>query len=161
VLKTSPVRVELPLDNLKELWPEKLRGTRIAALLHPASVLAARATTRLSGRFIFACVPVKNTSSTCSCSIGRIRLTAFQSKGRCSIRSTNRLLACILFQCGMGARGDLFRLAAFFGPQHGFLGQTQDNMVEWQSLPQMSPVDLAVEWMGSRDVVRSNGDCPG
>src|SRR6516162_11936420 len=29
--------------------------------------------------------------------------------------------------------GDLFYLAAFFGPQHGFLGQTQDNMVEWQS----------------------------
>ncbi|HWX15053.1 MAG TPA: DUF1343 domain-containing protein [Chthoniobacterales bacterium] len=29
--------------------------------------------------------------------------------------------------------GDLFRIAAFFGPQHGFLGQTQDNMVEWQS----------------------------
>ena len=29
--------------------------------------------------------------------------------------------------------GDLFRLAAFFGPQHGFLGQTQDNMVEWKS----------------------------
>jgi uncharacterized protein YbbC (DUF1343 family) len=29
--------------------------------------------------------------------------------------------------------GDLFRLAAFFGPQHGFLGQTQDNMVEWES----------------------------
>jgi len=28
---------------------------------------------------------------------------------------------------------DLFRLAAFFGPQHGFLGQTQDNMVEWES----------------------------
>jgi uncharacterized protein YbbC (DUF1343 family) len=26
----------------------------------------------------------------------------------------------------------LFRLAAFFGPQHGFLGQTQDNMVEWK-----------------------------
>src|SRR5205807_2131611 len=24
-------------------------------------------------------------------------------------------------------------LSAFFGPQHGFLGQTQDNMVEWQS----------------------------
>src|SRR5213076_219175 len=31
------------------------------------------------------------------------------------------------------SNGDLFRLAAFFGPQHGFLGQTQDNMVEWQS----------------------------
>src|SRR5438128_591293 len=29
--------------------------------------------------------------------------------------------------------GELFRLSAFFGPQHGFLGQTQDNMVEWQS----------------------------
>ena len=28
---------------------------------------------------------------------------------------------------------DLFRLAALFGPQHGFLGQTQDNMVEWKS----------------------------
>ena len=28
---------------------------------------------------------------------------------------------------------DLFQLAAFFGPQHGFLGQTQDNMVEWKS----------------------------
>jgi uncharacterized protein YbbC (DUF1343 family) len=31
--------------------------------------------------------------------------------------------------------GNLFRLAAFFGPQHGFLGQTQDNMVEWKSYP--------------------------
>jgi uncharacterized protein YbbC (DUF1343 family) len=29
--------------------------------------------------------------------------------------------------------GDLFRLAVFFGPQHGFFGQTQDNMVEWKS----------------------------
>jgi uncharacterized protein YbbC (DUF1343 family) len=29
--------------------------------------------------------------------------------------------------------GDLFRLGAFFGPQHGFLGQTQDNMAEWKS----------------------------
>jgi uncharacterized protein YbbC (DUF1343 family) len=29
--------------------------------------------------------------------------------------------------------GDLFQLAAFFGPQHGFLGQTQDNMAEWES----------------------------
>ena len=28
---------------------------------------------------------------------------------------------------------DLFRLAAFFGPQHGFVGQTQDNMVEWKT----------------------------
>src|SRR2546423_6619294 len=29
--------------------------------------------------------------------------------------------------------GELFRLAALFGPQHGFLGQTQDNMIEWKS----------------------------
>jgi uncharacterized protein YbbC (DUF1343 family) len=29
--------------------------------------------------------------------------------------------------------GDLFRLTALFGPQHGFLGQTQDNMVEWKT----------------------------
>ena len=32
-----------------------------------------------------------------------------------------------------GDNGDLFRITAFFGPQHGFLGQTQDNMVECQS----------------------------
>ena len=24
------------------------------------------------------------------------------------------------------------RLAALFGPQHGYLGQTQDNMIEWE-----------------------------
>jgi uncharacterized protein YbbC (DUF1343 family) len=29
--------------------------------------------------------------------------------------------------------GELFRLAAYFGPQHGFLSQTQDNMVEWKT----------------------------
>jgi uncharacterized protein YbbC (DUF1343 family) len=28
--------------------------------------------------------------------------------------------------------GDLFRLSALFGPQHGYLGQTQDNMIEWE-----------------------------
>ena len=27
--------------------------------------------------------------------------------------------------------GDLFQLKALFGPQHGYLGQTQDNMIEW------------------------------
>ncbi len=27
--------------------------------------------------------------------------------------------------------GKLFRLRALFGPQHGYLGQTQDNMIEW------------------------------
>ena len=29
--------------------------------------------------------------------------------------------------------GELFQLRALFGPQHGFLGQTQDNMIEWRS----------------------------
>ncbi len=29
-------------------------------------------------------------------------------------------------------RSKKFRLAALFGPQHGILGQTQDNMVEWE-----------------------------
>lgn len=29
--------------------------------------------------------------------------------------------------------GKLFQLRALFGPQHGYLGQTQDNMIEWQS----------------------------
>jgi len=28
--------------------------------------------------------------------------------------------------------GDFFRLAALFGPQHGFAGTTQDNMIEWE-----------------------------
>jgi uncharacterized protein YbbC (DUF1343 family) len=76
------VPVELPLDHLDELWPEKFRGARIGALLHPASV---------SSR----------------------------------LEHASRILARY--------NDDLFRLAAFFGPQHGFLGQTQDNMVEWKS----------------------------
>jgi uncharacterized protein YbbC (DUF1343 family) len=74
--------VELPLEHLGELWPEKLRGARAGALLHPASVSA-------------------------------------------KLEHASRILERY--------NGDLFRLAAFFGPQHGFLGQTQDNMVEWQS----------------------------
>jgi uncharacterized protein YbbC (DUF1343 family) len=76
------VPVELPLDHLDELWPEKFRGAHVGALLHPASV---------SSR----------------------------------LEHASRILE--------QHNGDLFRLAAFFGPQHGFLGQTQDNMVEWKS----------------------------
>jgi uncharacterized protein YbbC (DUF1343 family) len=74
--------VELPLDHLHELWPEKFRGARIGALLHPASVSA-------------------------------------------KLEHASRILE--------RHNGDLFRLSTFFGPQHGFLGQTQDNMVEWKS----------------------------
>jgi uncharacterized protein YbbC (DUF1343 family) len=74
--------VELPLDHLAELWPENLRGTRVGALLHPASISM-------------------------------------------KLEHASRILE--------RHNGDLFRLSAFFGPQHGFLGQTQDNMVEWKS----------------------------
>src|SRR5260370_9483987 len=74
--------VQLPLDRLRELWPQELRGVRASALLHPASV---------------------------------------SSKLEHASRVLERL------------HGDLFQLSAFFGPQHGFLGQTQDNMVEWTS----------------------------
>jgi len=74
--------VELPLDHLSELWPEKFRGARIGALLHPASVSA-------------------------------------------KLEHASRILE--------RHDGSLFRLSALFGPQHGFLGQTQDNMVEWKS----------------------------
>src|SRR6202011_4236785 len=73
--------VELPLDHLRDLWPKELRGAKIGALLHPASV-----------------------SST--------------------LEHASRVLERF--------NSDLFRLSAFFGPQHGFLGQTQDNMVEWK-----------------------------
>jgi uncharacterized protein YbbC (DUF1343 family) len=76
------VHVELPLDHLSELWPQKLRGARIGALVHPASVSS-------------------------------------------KLEHASRILE--------RHNGDLFRLAVFFGPQHGFLGQTQDNMVEWKS----------------------------
>jgi uncharacterized protein YbbC (DUF1343 family) len=74
--------VQLPLDHLRELWPKELRGAKIGALLHPASV-----------------------SST--------------------LEHASRVLE--------NFNGELFRLSAFFGPQHGFLGQTQDDMIEWKS----------------------------
>src|SRR5690606_20530488 len=73
-------RVRLPLDRLPELWPKSLKGAKIGAVLHPASV---------SASLVHAADVLK----------------AFD--------------------------GDLFRLGALFGPQHGYLGQTQDNMIEW------------------------------
>jgi uncharacterized protein YbbC (DUF1343 family) len=75
------VRVRIPLDHLAELWPAKLRGARLGALLHPASVSA-------------------------------------------GLEHASNILG--------KHNKDLFRLAALFGPQHGFLGQTQDNMIEWK-----------------------------
>jgi uncharacterized protein YbbC (DUF1343 family) len=76
------VSVALPLDHLRELWPAELRGARVGALLHPASVSA-------------------------------------------KLEHASHVLEKL--------NGELFKLTAFFGPQHGFLGQTQDNMVEWKS----------------------------
>ena len=73
--------VALPIDHLEELWPAALRGARVGALLHPASVSA-------------------------------------------TLVHSSRILE--------RHNGRLLNLAAFFGPQHGFLGQTQDNMIEWQ-----------------------------
>src|SRR5438270_1762661 len=73
--------VQLPIDRLRELWPQELRGARAGALLHPASVSS-------------------------------------------QLEHASRILERL--------NGDLFRLGAFFGPQHGFLGQTQDNMIEWE-----------------------------
>ncbi|HEX4639337.1 MAG TPA: DUF1343 domain-containing protein [Chthoniobacterales bacterium] len=74
--------VQIPLDHLTELWPAELRGAKIGALLHPASV-----------------------SST--------------------LEHASRIFERL--------NGELFQLRALFGPQHGFLGQTQDNMIEWKS----------------------------
>src|SRR5882762_1476068 len=71
--------VQLPLDHLQDLWPTELRGARVGALLHPASV---------------------------------------SSKLEHASQTLEKL------------SGELFQLRAFFGPQHGFLGQTQDNMIE-------------------------------
>jgi uncharacterized protein YbbC (DUF1343 family) len=76
------VPVELPIDRLAQLWPKELRGAKIGALLHPASVSS-------------------------------------------SLEHASKILE----RCS----GSLFQLRALFGPQHGFLGQTQDNMVEWKS----------------------------
>jgi len=76
------VAVLLPLDHLDELWPKKLRGARVGALLHPASVSS-------------------------------------------NLEHASQVLERY--------SDDRFRLVAFFGPQHGFLGQTQDNMMEWKS----------------------------
>lgn len=73
--------VELALSNFKKLYPEPLRGKRLGALLHPASVTE-------------------------------------------DLRHTSELLRYF--------NGDLFKLSALFGPQHGIKGHTQDNMIEWE-----------------------------
>jgi uncharacterized protein YbbC (DUF1343 family) len=73
--------VKLALEHLEKHFPEKLRGKRLGAVLHPASVTA-------------------------------------------DLRHTLLTLE--------KHNGHLFKLAALFGPQHGILGHTQDNMIEWE-----------------------------
>ena len=73
--------VTLAIEHLENCFPVKLKGKRLGAVLHPASVTA-------------------NLSHTLSV-----------------LEKHN---------------GNLFKLAALFGPQHGILGHTQDNMIEWE-----------------------------
>ena len=78
---TFPSMVKLALDSLEKHFPEKLKGKRLGAVLHPASITA----------------DLRHTLAT--------------------LEKHN---------------GSLFKLAALFGPQHGILGHTQDNMIEWE-----------------------------
>ncbi|MGK0186902.1 MAG: hypothetical protein ACI9R3_002687 [Verrucomicrobiales bacterium] len=73
--------VVLPVDQLSQLWPKALRGKRLGALLHAASITS-------GGR------PVTEV-------LGDLN-------------------------------GQSFELTTLFGPQHGFAGTTQDNMIEWE-----------------------------
>jgi uncharacterized protein YbbC (DUF1343 family) len=73
--------VKLAIENLGKHFPEKLKGKRLGAVLHPASITA----------------DLRHTLAT--------------------LEKHN---------------GSLFELAALFGPQHGILGHTQDNMIEWE-----------------------------
>jgi uncharacterized protein YbbC (DUF1343 family) len=73
--------ITLALEQLEKHFPEKLKGKRLGAVLHPASITA----------------NLQHTLAT--------------------LEKHN---------------GSLFELAALFGPQHGILGHTQDNMIEWE-----------------------------
>ncbi len=79
-MKDKYLSTRLPIDNLA-IWPKHLRGCKLGAVLHPASV----------GQNY------------------RHSLSLLEEKN-----------------------GELFQLSALFGPQHGILGQTQDNMIEWE-----------------------------
>ncbi|GHV16688.1 hypothetical protein AGMMS49938_16920 [Fibrobacterales bacterium] len=73
--------VSLALTSLEKYFPQVLKGKRLGAVLHPASITP----------------DLKHTLAT--------------------IEKHN---------------GSLFKLVALFGPQHGILGHTQDNMIEWE-----------------------------
>lgn len=84
--------VGLAHSRLAELWPADLSGVRLAAVLHPASVLP--------------------------------DLTH---------------MADLLARPGMP-----WELTALFGPQHGILGHTQDNMIEWEGESRDARLNVAV-----------------
>jgi len=69
------------LENLEKHFPQHLKGKRLGAVLHPASI------------------------------------TANLQHTLVTLEKHN---------------GSLFKLSALFGPQHGILGHTQDNMIEWE-----------------------------
>jgi len=73
--------VRLALENLENHFPKKLKGCKLGAILHPASITS----------------DLRHTIAT--------------------LEKHN---------------GSLFKLSALFGPQHGILGHTQDNMIEWE-----------------------------
>lgn len=79
-MNRRPDGVILPHARLAELWPRELRGCRLGAVVHPASV------------------------------------------------STDLSHVADLLR----RPGSPWSLAALFGPQHGILGHTQDNMIEWE-----------------------------
>ncbi len=83
-MKASKAKVSLALNRLVTAWPESLRGAKVGAVLHPASV-----------------------------------------------GENWRHTSDILWDLSQGP-SPVLRLAALFGPQHGYLGQTQDNMIEWR-----------------------------
>ncbi len=74
------MKIKLGIDRIKEDWPKELKGARIGALVHQASV------------------------------------------DSCLNHTVNILREL-----------EDARLTAIFAPQHGLYGETQDNMIEWES----------------------------
>jgi uncharacterized protein YbbC (DUF1343 family) len=75
----ADLAVRTGLDLIDKKWPNKLKGSRVGLLVHPASI------------------------------------------------NKNLEHAASLF-----LKSNKFKLKALFGPQHGILGETQDNMIEWE-----------------------------
>lgn len=98
-MKVRKGGVSLPLNRLADCWPKSLRGAKVGAILHPASV-----------------------SDNCR-HASEILWELSQSGGSKAGGQPGSVA---------GGATPVLRLSALFGPQHGYLGQTQDNMIEWQ-----------------------------